>query len=275
MSNEVATNGSGSKRRWTVSIMLALIGAAYISLFWGQVAAYLPVPLDRWALLLRPRLWLLFDMRPWLWLLAQAGLGMVLPALVLAVFRRTPSDLGLGMPNVVGKRLIVVSALASIPFGFWLLWGTPAAQKPVPLGAHDLSYLLAMIPEHFLISGVFVALMLPGRRLPRAVDFAPVQGRTTTRALRWLGLAQPPAAGRAGRVLPWFGLTGASLFAICVSGGLFCMVHVGKGPLELATSLPGGMVAAYITLRSHSIWPVVLAHWSMNLIPWAFFCLFR
>lgn len=273
MSTEAATDRSRSNRHWVISIVLALVGAVYISLFWGQAAAHLPDPFDRWALLLRPRLWLLFDMRPWFWLAAQAGLGMVLPALVLAAFRRTPVDVGLGLPNVVGRRLVLVGALASIPFGFWLLWGTPAVRSPLALGAHDLSFLLTLIPEHFLISGVFVALMLPGRRLPQAIGFAPIVGRTTTRALRWIGLAQPPAPGRTGRVLAWFGLTGASLFAICVSGGLFCMVHVGKGPLELSTSLPGGVVAAYLTLRSHSIWPVVFAHWSMNLIPWAFFYL--
>ncbi|UCF32440.1 MAG: CPBP family intramembrane metalloprotease, partial [Phycisphaerales bacterium] len=264
MKIEAVADEERSTRRWVISIVLALVGVVYISLFWGQAAAHLPAPFDRWALLLHPHLWLLFDMRPWVWLAAQAGLGMVLPALALAAFRRTPVDVGLGLPNVVGRRLVLVGVLVSIPFGFWLLWGTPTVQSSLALRAHDLSFLLVLIPEHFLISGVFVALMLPGRRLPQAIGVAPVEGRTITRALRWLGLAQPSAPGRTDRVLTWFGLTGNSLFAICVSGGLFCMVHVGKGPLELATSLPGGVVAAYITLRSHSIWPVVFAHWSMN-----------
>ena len=40
-------------------------------------------------------------------------------------------------------------------------------------------------------------------------------------------------------------------------------------------SFPGGVAVAYVTLRSHSIWPAILAHWTMNLIPLGLLALSR
>jgi hypothetical protein len=228
-------------RWWLVSLLLLVCGAFYISLFWGRAATLLPEPLDRWADLLYPR--------------------------IASWKSTTPLDAGLGWPNALGKRLTVVGILASIPPGLWLVLGTPGQQPTISLGIHDICALASMVPEHFLICGTYVALMLPERRLPHPVPVAPVQGGAARRVFRWLGLAQPEGRRSRSGLLAWFGLSGASLFAILASGALFGMVHVGKPSLELGLSFPGGVAVAYVTLRSHSIWPGLVAHWSLNLVP--------
>jgi len=53
---------------------------------------------------------------------------------------------------------------------------------------------------------------------------------------------------------------------LLVSGALFAAVHFGKPRLELALSMPGGLAVAYLTLRSHSIWPAIVAHYALNAV---------
>ena len=267
MTSAAAGGASQSPHWWLVSLLLLVCGALYISLFWGRAATLLPVPLDCWGELLYPRIASWKAQTPLLWLGTHVAIGLVMPMLLLAALRRTPLDAGLSWPNAVGWRLTVVGILASIPPGLWLVLGIPGQQPMVSLGISDACALAAMIPEHFLICGAYVALMLPRRRLPHPVAVAPVEGHAIKRVFRCLGLAQPKGRPSDNGPLAWFGLSGASLFAILASGALFGMVHVGKPPLELALSFPGGVAVAYITLRSHSIWPALLAHWSLNLLP--------
>jgi len=126
------------------------------------------------------------------------------------------------------------------------------------------------IPEHFLILGILTALMLPHRRLPNPAYLAPIEGSTGQKILRWLGVAQPVTIDSDNRLLAWFGLNWTSLFAIAVSGLVFFMLHLGRAnPVEVALSLPGGMLVSYITFRTHSIWHAIPAHWTLNLVPMA------
>ena len=267
MTSADAGRASHSARWWLVSLLLLVCGVLYISLFWGRAATLLPGPLDCWGELCYPRIASWKSQTPVLWLGAHVAIGLVAPMLLLAALRRTPLDAGLSWPNVLGRRLTVVGILASIPPGLWLTLSIPGQPPTVSLGINDACALAAMVPEHFLICGTYVALMLPRRRLPHPAAVAPVEGHAAKRVFRWLGLAQPRGQRSNNGLLAWFGLSGASLFAILASGALFGMVHVGKPPLELALSFPGGVAVAYLTLRSHSIWPALLAHWSLNLLP--------
>ena len=134
-------------------------------------------------------------------------------------------------------------------------------------------YILSLfnkIPEHFLILGILVALMLPNRRLPNPAFLAPIEGSRGQRILRWLGIGQPMTIDSDNRILAWWGLNWTSLFSIVVSGLVFYMLHLGRdNPVEVALSLPGGILVAYITFRTHSIWHAIPAHWTLNLVPMA------
>lgn len=261
---------------WILSLGIAVAGALYVTLFWGSALTYLPHGPSDWAGPMRRTMSRLYAREVPLWLALQFVVGFV-PAAGVMVWQRSVSSVGLGWPNVLGRRLIATSVLISIPFGFWLM----ATARP---GQHlsreqierYLILLTAVIPEHVLICGTLVALMLPGRRLPEAVPLAPVSGSSLLRGLRWLGLAQPRASGGGGGLLNWFGLTGESLLAIVWSGIVFWLAHLGKRDLtEVALALPGGVAVAYVTLRSRSIWPAIIAHCTMNLIPLGILCLFR
>lgn len=266
MTNADGTTGAHSVQGWWISLLLVAVGAVYLSAFWGNAAALLPEPLNAWGTLCRRPLGVWYRQSVTLMVAVQFVIGLVVPAVLMKLGGRRLTDVGIGMPNVLGWRLVLVSAAISVPFGLWLLAAYPNLARQPLITKHHLGGLLAIIPEHFLICGVYVAVLLPGRRFPDRVPVAATAGPLVTRVLRWLGLAQPAPPG-ANRVLAWFGLTAASLFAIVASGVLFAMVHVGKAALELVLSLPGGVAVAYVTLRSRSIWPAVLAHWTMNLVP--------
>ena len=250
-----------------VSVALLLGIAVYVSAAWGGVAEHFPAPLDGWGRLVRPTIKAWQVTNPALWLAAHLAFGMVVPGSVLLAAGRLPGDVGLGLPNALGGRLMVSGVLVSIPFGLWLLNALPGGAIPATLRFGDLCAFLAMVPEHFLICGVVTAIMLPGRRLPCDAPIAPIEGGPFTRVLRWLGFAQPESSARGGRWLGWFGLNRASFGAVIASGLMFGMIHVGKPALELVLSVPGGIAIAYVTLRSRSNWPALCAHWSLNLAP--------
>jgi len=277
-----------------VTLLLLAAGVAYMSAFWGYARDHFPAPLNQWGNSCREKVsdWC-YDIdhpRPpassaggtararrfaFRWLVAQVLVGIVIPAPLLMLAGRRLRDVGIGWPNALGRRLIVVSVVLSVPFGLWLLSAHPQFRQrgtDIPSAA---CMLLTVVPEHFLICGVYVAILLPGRRLPNPIPVAAVKGPLPVRALRWLGLAQPPASSGENRTLAWFGLTWASFAAILASGGLFWMVHIGKeSTLEVILSLPGGVAVAYVTLRSRSIWTAIPAHLSLTLIPQGLFMLY-
>ncbi len=210
-----------------------------------------------------------------LWLTVWVALGMIVPAALLYLSGLKLNDVGMGMPNRLGGRMIVLGVVVSIPFGLLLLNSKNYHIAENPLNPEYMMVLLSMIPEHFLVTGVCTALMLPGRRLPSEVSLDPVDGNLVKKGLRWFGLAQGSANTGSSRIVDWLGLTWVSLFAIVASGAVFRMIHLGKHDLELMLSFPGGVAIAYMTIRSHSIWPSVIAHWSLNLIPLGILVLFK
>ncbi len=259
-----------ARRRSVHTLLCHLAGfglaAAYCTLFWSSLWERLPAPFSVWGRAVRRELWSIWRDSPIDWLRLTIVQAIVVPCVVMACVGRSPQDFGLGWPNRLGWRLAWISVIISIPFGWWLIHADPGEPT------HHVSYemwvtLAGIIPEHALICGLFVTVFLPGLSLHRARPPVLTGGASvTTRAFRRLGLAQPPREGGS-RVLGWFGLNGRALWAISASGVLFFAVHFGKDLAELATSLPGGVAIAYVTLRSRSIWPAVVAHWALNLIP--------
>ena len=164
--------------------------------------------------------------------------GFLVPGVVLRLAGLRLADAGIGLPNLAGLRLGVFFAFLCVPVGFWM-----AARVPNPWGTplFETLELLSMIPEHFMIFGITLALMLPARRLPR---FGPIS------------------------------IAGPELFAILVAAALFLLVHLGNKPaLEVLLATPIGLVFAYLTLVTGSIWPALAVHWALNLLPMAWHAL--
>ena len=272
----------------TLTGIIFLVGLIYVSVLWSGLPTLLPAPFNEFAFLHEKLIgdwWRGHVHIPGpsnrshylLWAASSVATGFLIPIAVLLMARRRLSDMGLGRPNRLGWRFTAAGIVLAIPFGLLVLADNPQAMAEV---WKDFRYIgmcggIVMIPNHFLIGGVFVALLLPERKLPEAVSIMPVEGNPIRRGLRWVGLAQRPHERADPRWLAWFGLTPASLFAILASGLLFMIAHVGEGGLELALALPGGAAIAYMTLRTHSIWPGLLAHYALNLIPLGLWLLFR
>lgn len=255
---------------WLVTFLLLFIILVFIWSFW-EVSAFL----KPW--------WVENILTSWnennrieaLWLVVWTIMGMIIPSALLYSSGLKLSDVGMGMPNALGLRMIILGIVVSIPFGLLLSISKNNYSRENLLTPEYLMILLSMIPEHFLVTGVCTALMLPGRRLPSPVCLDPVEGDLITKGFRWFGLAQGSANTGGNRILEWFGLTWVSLFAIVASGAVFRMIHLGKDDLELALSFPGGVAIAYMTIRTRSIWPSVISHWSLNLVPAGISLLFK
>lgn len=197
----------------------------------------------------------------YIWLAVSWVLALILPLAVLTLARRRWRDVGLGMPNAWGWRIVCIGVVMTALTG-WIF-----AHERFNAGFRpkyvDLGVLLAVtVPEHFMLTGLCVALFLPGFKLRVPVEHAPIRGSWSRRTLRWLGLAQSDAIG-----LAWWGLDGAALLAILTGGFLFGLTHMGANPIEFTTSFPGGAALCYLTYRSGSIWPGWIIH--VAQVGWA------
>ena len=159
-------------------------------------------------------------------LLAALLLALALPLLALRRQGLSLADVGLARSHSHGRSVTIIGLLLSVPLGFWLTLNTPS-----PWGSplHEALGLLFIVPEHFLVFGVFGALLLPG------------------------GRAQWGTAG-------WFAVLAATVN--------FGLLHVGTpNALELWSSFPLGLLFAIMTFACGSIWPAVIAHASLNVVP--------
>ena len=263
------TNGH-TANGWALSIALFTLIVLYVSFYCGRFADYIPGPLGDLIIRGRDHLSRLTAHDYGRWLLMHLVLGLCIPSVLVWLSRRRLRDVGFAWPNLLGRRLILASVVLSVPFGVYFLFALNLLKSPSMATWPWAIGLVAMLPEHFLICGVTVAVLLPGRRLPEHVPLAKLAGPWWRRGLRWLGLAQPGSS-----VLGWGGLTAESLMAVTLSGMVFGVVHFGKPTPELILSFPGGMAVAYVTLRSGSIWPAIIAHWSMNLVPVAMILIYH
>ncbi len=225
------------------------------------------------------------------WLALSVILGAVVPLLVMALLRRGPTEVGLGLPNRWGRRVILAGLAIVLPMSFVFAMerlrmpdpgrraGQAATLRPVELPiAVGVS-----VPEHLLVTGIAVALLLPGMRLGETSkrqnvktskqDDTPdgVSGSASCRGavvrlregvLGWLELGQrgDPRDPWWRRSLTWWGLEPAGFWAILGGGFVFGVIHMGARPIEFATSFPGGVLLCYVTYRSGSIWPGWCVH---------------
>lgn len=226
---------------WAARLKVAAFLALYVTGLWGQAGRLLPAPLSDWHdipyRLVAP--WWHDHVLPQLSRAEQATLFQVFAAYLLAlllpllVLRRLgigPVAAGLGRVRSSTTRAGVLGLLVGLPAGFWLV-----AVTPDPWGSplQELLEFMTLIPEHFLVFGVLGVLLMP------------------TGELRW----------RPG---------GAGLFVVGFAALLFGLLHVGTPhAAELWLSFPLGALFAVVTLATGSIWPAVLAHVTLNLIPMA------
>lgn len=162
------------------------------------------------------------------------GLGM--PMLVARLWKRLPgSAVGLCLPRRGGRAATIAGVALTLPVGFWLAIVTPDPWAGPLVEFLDL---MTIVPEHCLFFGIGLALLMPHRRL------------------EW-----PAAAERR---------TWEAVFAVGAVATLFGFAHVGKAGLpELVASFPLGVAFAWMTVRTASLWPAIVAHAALNLIPMA------
>ncbi len=164
---------------------------------------------------------------------AAYAFGLALPITALKLAGVSDAASSLDWPGRGGARVTLAGVVLSLPVGFWLALATADARRsPVD----ELLLYLLIVPEHFLIFGFLGALLLPARRLgwPR-------------------GGAQQGAD---------------AIYAIVATGIVFGLAHVGKAhDAEILSSFPLGFLFAWMTVLSGSIWPAVIAHCTLNLIP--------
>ncbi len=194
--------------------------------------------------------------------------GGIAPWLVLVLCRRGwPGDLGFRRPNRLAWRAIVVGVLIALPGLVWLALTPTLPRFYLPhlrragAVAFSLYYLCSMLSEHFVIHGLLLAVFRRGFRWPAPpVDVEAKNRLRDVGVMRWLGLAQPTGeAGGVDRITRWLGLPDGCLGALVGSTAVFSLVHLGKDPLELLLSVPGGMALAYLAYRTNSwLTPFVL-----------------
>jgi hypothetical protein len=282
----------GRPLRWhshVLSLLIALIAGAYLCPLWMKSNAWLPV----WVRQLQNRIHgsavstlnagiKALGGQPlttrWMWALLSVLMGVVVPWLFMLVMGRgRPRDIGLRWPNRVGWRLLAVGYLVALPL-IGLMASAPATRafytselKKFPLGTLAGTYLIVMVAEHFMYQGVLLALLRPGQRWPVIPEPAPVVGSVGVRSLRWIGLCQP-TFGKAGleRVLAWVGLPEGCLGAMVLQAVLFGLGHVGKAPVEVLLSFPGGVGLAYVAYRCNSLLVPLILHLATGLTALGF-----
>jgi membrane protease YdiL (CAAX protease family) len=214
----------------------------YVTSFWGQAARWLPAPLDQWHSVLYRAIgpWWHDHVATTLSAREQTALYQLIEATFLAVLlplwilRRNGSSLrnaGMRMPDGSALWPTIAGVVLSFPFGLYL---SRAVPDPWGTPIEEGLKLLSVIPEHVLIFGVVGALLLPGVNLRGAT------GRHTRTH---------------------------EVFAVAATATLFALIHVGAPPAVMMASLPLGLINAFVTVRTASIWPAIGAHWIMNIVP--------
>ncbi len=260
--------------RWTSRLAVAtaiVVSAAY-------TAAVLAGPTSWWPESVRA---VSITSTQWIHAAVRGGLGMlgaaspsaelrggaylivvsaVVPWLLMALAGRgRPVDLGFRRPNRIGWRIVVIGFVLALPLLLWMVRSPRFAVYYLPhldragTWVFIVYYVVNMSGEHFFFHGVLLAVCRRGHRWPVPAPIATNAVSSPGRVLQWLGLAQPLDGARGiERVTRWIGLPGGCVPAVCTSGLLFAFIHVGKDPRELALSLPGGIVLAYVAYWTNS-----------------------
>jgi membrane protease YdiL (CAAX protease family) len=232
-------------RGWRERLSVSAFLAFYVIGLWGQAGLLLPAPFDDWHDVAYRSLapwWhahvlpvLTHDEQVALFQAVQAYLLAVLvPLSALHLLGISAVAAGLGRTRIFGLMATATGVALTLPVGFWLATVT---LDPWGSPLQELLEFLVIPPEHFLIFGVSGVLLLPER-----------------------DLAWPEAIG--GRA--------AGVFTILALAIVFGLVHVGTPhQAELAASFLLGLLFAAMTVLTGSIWPAVIAHVMLNLVPMA------
>ena len=250
---------SKSKQDWVVTAALLLLLIVYVFSFWGQAARLLPAPFDNWHNIYFRLLsdwwygltaaWVSSrDAAAFFWAIEAYLLAFLLPIAVLRAANKNPADVGLRFPRKGTTWLGLGLASPTVLLGIYL---SIATEDPWASVLYEALELAAMLPEHFMVFGILIAVLLPNRRFAREhlANRAGSQQQSKAEWKNHLSLNTP------------------EITAVCVSGIVFQLIHLGVPSLEVLLALPAGLLFAYATICTQSIWPALIMHWALNLIP--------
>jgi membrane protease YdiL (CAAX protease family) len=246
LDSDAGSATAGADGGWVDRLKVCAFLTVYVTGLWGQAARVLPAPFNDWHgvpyRLVAP--WWHENVFPQLsreeqvalfQVLAAYLLALALPILALRCLGISARSAGLRKPLALGLPITTAGVLLTLPVGFWL---TAVSSDPWGSPIQEALEFLALVPEHFLVFGIFGVLLLPERRL-----------------------AWPPPAARQ---------TSAGLFTVMAAGIVFVLIHVGTPhSAELWASFPLGVLFAVMTFVTGSIWPAVIAHVTLNIFPMA------
>lgn len=196
--------------------------------------------------------------------------AVIVPIAILRLARRSFRQQGLGPPNRLGWRIVLVAYVVALPFvlimaldpRFGDFYQKTFKQFWPAMG--QMAFIL--FPEHISFQGWGLALLLPTLSFPEvSLAVAPVGAPWWKRTLMWMGLAQPTRGRWYQRALGWAGIDTGTLLAMFLSGTHFCIAHAGKPGIEIFFSFSGGMGLAYVAVRSRSLWTCFLLHTTTGL----------
>lgn len=179
-----------------------------------------------------------------------ALLCVVFPMLLIKfVFRQPLSDFGLGLPPKNRRKLavwafVLLFSISLVPF--WLGTSDPAMVreyplfKPFPSGSSFVLYELTYLPFFIAIEFIFRGYLL-------------------------FGLANAPNVGAPGNGSGVDSGVRFGRYALVISMLPYIAWHLGKPVPELWGTIVWGFAAGAAAYSIRSIWPVVAAHWLLNV----------
>jgi len=184
-----------------------------------------------------------------------AFLVVVIPILLIKfVFKQKLADYGLGLPPKGRRKLALMTflTLTVICIPAFLFATTDAGMRatypfyrPFPTTGLFVLYELTYLPFFIAIEFIFRGYLLFG--LAGKIE-------TAVRRARDLG-------GDARQSLFYFGK-----YALLVQMLSYTAWHLGKPLPELWGTLAWGLVAGVVAYVGESLWPVILAHWILNIV---------
>ena len=173
------------------------------------------------------------DLWAWGWWFSIQGVtGFVVPVLcLLLLFRRRPSEVGLGLGDWKLASVLAVAYLPLVAVGTWVLSSDPAFQADYPHyqpAAHDWRVF-------FIYEALFLCYWVGWEYL-------------------WRGFVLFGTAHTFG------------LYAIFVQTIPFALLHLDKPPAEAVLSIVGGVALGALVWRCRSFWIAVPIHAAQMLI---------
>jgi|GEM_PF-1492695 len=235
--------------------VVTLLCAAFATLFWFKPSA-------KWPGILDLNVWINSTLNGWgvgyWWRYAVRSFLFVGIAIgVLWALGHPPAVLGLGRMAQQGWRITATGFVLALPF--LVVTGLDPAMHHYyrnvfqPGGWQEVvASGLVMFAEHAYIEGVVLAMALPAGHFSALGVDPPRRGK-----LSWLGFGNTEEGAG---LLDWLGVPAVAMPALVGQALVFFMVHIGKAPVEVATSLPGGFFAGLITYRVRSVWPGAVLH---------------